>query len=204
MGMKAADGSGEAVTLVNSTEFVLADSWLADGRRLVVTNSQSNINLHILDLEAGGKMTPLFAAPVAGASAAALSPDGRYVAYTSTETGTDEIVVETFPTGRGKWQVSVAGGMTPVWSRDGRTLYFAAGDGLMAVDVNTRDVFRGGVPRALFTGPYVLHTVIQRNYDVGPDGRFVLVKRQVGASKPGELVVLDGWETADPSRGASR
>jgi serine/threonine protein kinase/Tol biopolymer transport system component len=204
MGMKAADGGGEAVALVNSTEFVLADSWLADGRRLVVTNSQRSINLQLLDPEAGGKMTPLLAGPVAGASAAALSPDGRYVAYTSTETGTDEVVVETFPTGRGKWLVSVGGGATPAWSRDGRTLYFVAGDGLMAVDVDTHEVFRGGVPRALFTGPYVLHTVIQRNYDVGPDGRFVLVKRQVGASKPGELVVLDGWDAADPSRGAAR
>jgi Tol biopolymer transport system component len=204
LGMKAADGSGEAVAIVNSTEFLLADSWLADGRRLVVTNSQRSINLQILDPGAGGKMTPLSASPLAGASAAAFSPDGRYVAYTSTETGTDEVIVETFPTGRGKWQVSVAGGMTPVWSRDGRTLYFVAGEGLMAVDVNTNDVFRGGVPRALFTGPYVLHTVIQRNYDVGPDGRFVLVKRQINTSKPGEILVLDGWDTADPSRGASR
>ena len=74
----------------------------------------------------------------------------------------------------------------------------------MAIDVDTKDVFRGGVPRALFSGPYVLHTVIQRDYDIGPDGRFVLVKRQVGASRPGEILVLDGWDNADPARRGSR
>ena len=204
MGMRAADGSGAAATLLSSTEFVLADAWLPDGRRLAVTNSQRAIHIQILDLDAGGKMTPLFSDPSAGESALAFSPDGRYVAYTSSETGTDEVIVESFPTGRGKWLVSAGGGSTPVWSRDGRSLFFAAGDGLMAVDVSTRDVFHAGVPRSLFTGPYVLRTVIQRNYDVGPDGRFVLVKRQMAASKPGELVVLDGWEAADPARGASR
>ena len=74
----------------------------------------------------------------------------------------------------------------------------------MAVDVDTRDVFHAGVPRALFSGPYDLRIVPQRNYDVGPDGRFVLVKRKVVSSTPGEIVVLDGWEAADPSRAAAR
>ncbi len=122
MGVKAADGSGDEIALRKSTEFLLADSWLPDGRRLAVTNSQRSIDIGILDTAPGGKLTPLFANPLAGESAAAFSPDGRYVAYTSTETGTDEVIVETFPRGRGKWQVSSAGGMTPVWSGDGRAL----------------------------------------------------------------------------------
>ena len=83
----------------------------------------------------------------------------------------------------------------PVWSHDGRALYFVSGQTLMAVDADTRGVFSPGPPRALFTGPYDLRTVIQRNYDVGPDGRFVMVKRQVNASTPAELVVLEGWNS---------
>ena len=71
---------------------------------------------------------------------------------------------------------------------------------VMAVEVDTRGVFRAGVPRALFTGPYELRTMPQRNYDVGPDDRFVLVKRKFISSKPREPVVLDGWAAADPSR----
>ena len=201
--MRAADGSGEVVPVLKTPELLLPDAWLADGRRLVVTDAQGSIDIRILDTGAGGKMTPLFASPSAAEYAAAPSPDGRYVAYTSTETGTDEVFVETIPPGRGKWQVS-AGGLTPVWSRDGRQLYFVAGESLIAVDVDTRDVFRAGVPRALFSGPYDLRTVPQRNYDVGPDGRFVLVKRQINSSRPGEILVLDGWNAADPSRAAAR
>jgi len=203
IGIKAADGSGEAVMLQRSPDFLLADSWLSDGRRLAGTSAEGSVDIFVLDTGAGGKRTPLFANPSAGESAAAFSPDGRYVAYSSTETGTDEVFVETFPPGRGKWQVST-GGLNPVWSRDGRELYFVGGESLMVVGVDTRDVFRAGVPQALFTGPYDLRTVLQRNYDVGPDGRFVLVKRKFVSSTPRELVVLDGWEAADPSRAAAR
>src|SRR6185369_5407915 len=153
-----------------------------DGRRLAITDSTRSIDIQILDTTPGGKMTPLFASPLAGESAAAFSPDGRYIAYQSTETGTDEVVVETFPPGGGKWQISTSGGLMPSWSRDGRALYFVSGQTLMAVDVDARGVFTPGAPRRLFTGPYDLNTVIQRNYDVGPDGRFLMVKRQGGAS----------------------
>jgi serine/threonine-protein kinase len=148
-------------------------------------------------------MTPLFASPSAGESAAAFSPDGRYIAYQTTETGTDEVVVETFPPGGGKWQISTSGGTMPVWARDGKALYFASGQSLMAAVVDTRGVFRPGPPRVLFTGPYELRTVIQRNYDIGPDGRFVMVKRQLSSQTPGEILVLDGWNATDPSRAGS-
>ena len=200
MGMKASDGSGEDIVLLKSSEFHLPDSWHPDGRRLAVTDATRSIDIRILDTAQGGKMTPLFASPSAGESAAAFSPDGRYIAYQTTETGTDEVVVETFPPGGGKWQISTSGGTMPVWARDGKALYFASGQSLMAADVDTRGVFRPGIPRVLFTGPYELRTVIQRNYDIGPDGRFVMVKRQLGSQMPGEIIVLDGWNSADAAR----
>ncbi|CAN5724929.1 hypothetical protein BH18ACI5_BH18ACI5_15080 [soil metagenome] len=201
---RAANGSGDEVPLVTSTEFIVGDSWHPDGRRLAVTNTHRSIDIAILDTGAGGKMTPLFARPEAGESAAAFSPDGRYIAYTSTETGTDEVIVETFPPGGGKWQISVDGGINPVWARDGRALYFVAGESMMVVDVDPRGTFSPGVPRALFTGPYELRTAVQRNYDVGPDGRFAIVKRQLTSSTPREIVVFEGWSAADPSRVAVR
>jgi serine/threonine-protein kinase len=200
LAMRAADGSGEEVILLKSPEFLLAASWHPDGKRLAVTNSQRSIDVEILDTGAGGKPTPLFASQSAGESTAVFSPDGRYIAYTSTETGTDEVIVETFPPGGGKWQISTAGGTSPVWDRRGGTLFFVAGQSMMAVDVDTRSGFRPGVPRLLFTGPYEVQAVIRRNYDVGPDGRFVMVKRQLTGAVPSELIVLDGWNAADPSR----
>ena len=195
MGMKAADGSGEDIAILKTSEFQLPDSWHPDGKRLAITDATRSIDIRIFDTRPGGKVTPLFASPSAGESAAAFSPDGRYIAYQTTETGTDEVVVETFPPGGGKWQISTGGGSMPVWSHDGRILYFVSGQSLMAVDADTRGVFSPGPPRALFSGPYDLRTVIQRNYDVGPDGRFVMVKRLVSASTPTELVVLEGWSS---------
>ena len=197
--MRAANGSGEETSLATSPDFLIPDSWHPDGRRLAVTNAQRSIDIGLLDTGAGNKLTPLFARPSAGESASAFSPDGRYIAYTSTETGTDEVIVETFPPGGGKWQISTDGGINPVWARDGRALYFVAGQSMMAVDVDTRGTFSPGAPRVLFTGPYELRTVSQRNYDVGPDGRFAIVKRQLTSSTPRELVVFEGWNAADPS-----
>ncbi len=203
MGMKAADGSGEDIVVLKSSEFHLTDSWHPDGRRLAITDATRSIDIQLFDTAPGGKMTPLFASPSAGESAAAFSPDGRYIAYQTTETGTDEVVVETFPVGGGKWQISTGGGQMPAWSRDGRALYFVSGQSIMAVDVDTRSVFSPGAPRVLFTGPYDLRTVIQRNYDVGPGGRFLMVKRQGSAAASAELVVLDGWGSMDSSRTGS-
>ena len=201
---KRADGGGEETALHLTSGVNVANSWLPDGRRLALTDAQGSLDIRILDTGEGGAISSLFASPAAAEYGAAFSSDGRYVAYTSTATGTDEVFVETFPPGSGKWQVSGAGGMTPVWSRDGRELYFVAGESLMAVEVETRDVFRAGVPRPLFSGPYELRTPPARNYDVGPDGRFVVVKRKLVSTVPRELVVLDGWEAADPARAAAR
>jgi Tol biopolymer transport system component len=201
---KAANGSGEEVSLARSPDFIMGDSWHPDGKRLAITNATRSIDVQILDTGAGGKLTPLFASPSAGESAAAFSPDGHYIAYTSTETGTDQVIVETFPPGGGKWQISTDGGTNPVWARDGKALYFVAGQSLLAVNADTRGVFSPGVPRVLATGPYELRTVIQRNYDIGPDGRFVMVKRQLTSSTPREVVVFEGWSAGDPSRAGIR
>jgi Tol biopolymer transport system component len=197
---KRADGGGEEVQIHKTAGVNIAEGWLPDGR-LVITDAQGTFDIRVLDPSAD-TVSPLFASPTAAEYGAAIGPGGRYIAYTSTETGTDEIFVETYPPGRGKWQVSAAGGLSPVWSHDGRELYFVAGGSLMAADIETREVFRAGVPRPLFSGPYDLGTPPARNFDVGPDGRFVMVKRRFVSSVPRELVVLDGWSEADPARAA--
>jgi hypothetical protein len=126
------------------------------------------------------------------------------VAYTTTETGREEVIVETVPPAHGKWQVSTAGGTAPIWTLDGRKLHFVVGEAVMVADVETGDVFRAGVPRVLFAGSYDLNTAPFRNYDIRADGRFVLVKRQLGARAPSQILALDGWTSADPSRGRER
>jgi eukaryotic-like serine/threonine-protein kinase len=200
---KAADGSGGEVMLKASTTMGFADAWLPDGKSVAITDASDSIDVKILGAD-HQTVTPLFASPTAAEYAPAFSPDDRFVTYTSTESGIDEVFVETFPPGGGRWQVTTGGGIGPVWSRDGRELYFLSGDSVMAVDVTLGGVFRSGVPHKLFSGPYDLRTPPVRNYDVGPDGRFVLIKRKFLSGTPRELIVLDGWETMDPAPRGTR
>ncbi|MEO5762299.1 MAG: protein kinase [Vicinamibacteria bacterium] len=198
--MRAANGSGKPVMIVSNTEQRIPDAWLPDGKRLAVTTTEKSIDIQLMDTGAQGALTPLIASPTAGESAASFSPDGRYIAYTTTETGTEEVMVESFPLGQGRWQVSTAGGSAPVWSHDGRKLYFVIGQSLMEAELNAGGVFSASVPRALITGPYDFYRASARNYDVGRDGRFALVKRPLGSKDSSEIVVIDGALGLDPSK----
>jgi hypothetical protein len=83
------------------------------------------------------------------------SPDGRWLAYISDESGRDEIYVQPYPGPGGKWEISTEGGTEPVWNPNGQELFYRSGDKMMAVDVTTQLGFAAGKPRMLFEGPYM-------------------------------------------------
>ena len=84
-----------------------------------------------------------------------ISPDGRWMAYASNESGKSEVYVRPFPdVNKGKWQVSTSGGNSPLWSPDGRELFYRSGDAAMAVRVETEPTFKPGKPTVLFRGTY--------------------------------------------------
>ena len=116
----------------------------------------------------GGAARPYLSAPGRQAGARA-SPDGRWVAYTSDETGRNEVYVQSYPVPAMKLSVSADGGSSPVWRRDGRQLYYWRGDQLMVVNVDVDN--RGGPPivrdrTALFRAPFI--QFVNANYDVSP------------------------------------
>ena len=85
-----------------------------------------------------------------------ISPDGRWMAYTSDESGKYEVYVRPFPeVDKGRWQVSTSGGDSPLWSPDGRELFYRNGDAVMAVSVKTDPTFSLETPKTLFRGTYV-------------------------------------------------
>src|SRR5262245_6260816 len=102
------------------------------------------------------------------------SPDGRWIAYSSDESGQSEIYVRPYPPGPGKWQISTAGAEQVRWSRDGKEIFYRDGNKLMVVAVSLEPEFRAGTPRLLFEGPYV--QVGGSSYDEAPDGRFLLLE----------------------------
>jgi hypothetical protein len=118
---------------------------------------------------------------------AQISPDGKWIAFNSTETGQRQIYVKPFPSGSGKWQASTTGGIFPRWRRDGRELFYmenADAGRMMAVGVRTdRDSIEFTPPRALFDSGFVNipHPTNFQTYDVSSDGQRFLIPRPAGA-----------------------
>jgi len=187
---KAADGSAEGV---------VAESWLApqsaspDGARLVyIELSQSGgRDIGVIPIEPSGDPSII----LGGASfhdAPVISPDGKFLAYTSTESGKSQVYVSPFPAvARNRWPVSRDGGAFPAWSRDGRELFYLF-EGAMMSSRRTRDGPGWEEPSQLFEGDYLQSDVFGRPYDIGSDGRFLMMRRLSG-SRPEEITVVQNW-----------
>lgn len=121
----------------------------------------------------------------------ALSPDGRWLAYESDETGQPEIYVTRYPGPAGSRLISVNGGREPLWSRDGRELFYNQGDFLVVVPVESTDsALKTGPPKVLFEVPYAGLDRGGMGYDVSPDGeRFVMLQLKEGSSSHINVVV---------------
>jgi hypothetical protein len=121
-----------------------------------------------------------------------VSPDGRWVAYASDESGSFEVVVRPFPGPGAQVTVSVGGGQTPVWSRDGRSIFYANGTKLLAAAVASSPTFSVTARDVLFEGNYVLMNPGHAGFDVSPDGKSFLILRPVAYHEE-QIVVIPNW-----------
>jgi Tol biopolymer transport system component len=171
-----ADGSGPAQLLVRSETRVWPASWAPDGRTLLlnVLGPSGAGDLDSLRLDAQPPTVPFLHGP-SNEWGAAVSPDGRSVAYVSDESGRFEVYVQPREDAGSKRQVSTGGGTEPVWSRDGGELFFRNGDTLMSVSLRAGESLRVGKPTPLFRGRSLASLPGLPNYDVAPDGRFLMV-----------------------------
>jgi Tol biopolymer transport system component len=120
-----------------------------------------------------------------------ITSDGRWIAYVSNETGTPEVYLSPYSDTAQVWQISAGGGKTPLWSRDGRELFFVSGSRMMAVRIDTRPEFHAGAPVELFEGGFSNSS--RRDFDVTPDGGFVAVGHQGQAGEKKEIRMLLDW-----------
>ena len=189
---RTADGTSRPELLVESPLDKEARSISPDGKFLFfsVSGSEAGYDLWLLPLEGNGQPEPWLATPF-NEDFGAFSPDGNWVAYQSDETGKNEVYVNRFPDGGRKLQVSIDGGSRPLWSRDGRELYFRAGHRVIAVEVTAGDRMTASRPRELFSGSYMV-TTNRQNYDVAADGRFVMIKTP-DEDWPREINVVLNW-----------
>ena len=200
---KRADGSGDEEQLTRSDDPLWPSSWSRDGQSVVFAGMGPNGNFDISMLALGDKkVQPLLNTTFREADGA-VSPDGRWLAYTSNESGRLEVYIRPFPTGAGRWQVSDAGGGLPRWAGTGRELFYRVDDGIMVASIDVEgDSLRTGKPVRLFTGPFrggVTGVSIGGNifadYDVTSDGqRFIMFPAtETESTNRGIVTLVTQW-----------
>ena len=189
---KNSDGSGAAD---NIKDFGVPQQgpwdWSRDGKYLLTRRDRDLWYLTMPDLQA----KPLIQSPFLVRNAQ-FSPDTKYVAYASSETGTWEIYVSPFPSFGSKWQVSRGGGEEPRWRRDGKELFYLAPDGkLMATEVKTAAGFEAAFPVPLFQthARQAISAMDFFSYDVTGDGQKFLINTKMDMSNTAPLAVILNW-----------
>jgi Tol biopolymer transport system component len=190
--VRAADGSGEERKAFSAAVHQHISSVSPDGTSILLTEFRADGAADVLLVSPDGKVRrPLFATPFEEMNAQ-FSPDGRWIAYTTNESGRHEVYVVGHQT-PGRWQISTDGGHNPVWSRDGRQLFYLNGSKMFAVDVTTSPNFSVSVPRMLFEGDFELLSRGDTNYDVAPDGQRFLMVQQERSSAERPVTVVANW-----------
>jgi eukaryotic-like serine/threonine-protein kinase len=196
---KAASGVGQEDVLDTERQRRTLD-WSRDGRYLIESALDPKTGRDIWALPLFGDRKP-FALLHSGFNLldnAKLSRDGRWLAYVSDETGRNEVYVQTFPNPGGKWPVSTAGGDLPVWSRDGKELFFVGADQkMMAVEVKggpSAATFEVGVPKTLFD--VHMGAIISPGFDVSADSRFLVPTNRLEQTATTPITVVLNWTAA--------
>ena len=176
---KAADGSdrGSALATFPTESGRGPLSFSRDGKYLVfLQDGGAAGSSDLLYLSVDDKQSHTIAASPAIEVGGTLSPDGRWLAYSTDATGQPEVYVQPFPGAVGKWQVS-EGGNAPRWSTDGKSIFYANTDGaMMQVPIEAGAIFSHGKPRVLFETRFPTNSDTFTNYDVTSDGRFIMVR----------------------------
>jgi len=193
--LQRSDGTGEKEVLAKLEPDGGEPSFTRDGKFLVFTlrGKETKEDIWYVPLEGERKPVPFLQTP-ATEGGAQVSPDGRFLAYVSEDSGRSEVFLKKFPSGEGKWQVSVNGGSWPRWNGRGDKLFYREGTKLMEVAVAAQPSLTLSTPRQLFSGEalgLLMYEPIR--YDVAADGRRFLMVQNAGQGGEASLVVVQNW-----------
>lgn len=180
--------------LVARGEYHLHPHSMSRHGNIAVSALNPDTGLDIWTVQLGEEPQPFVVSPFSETQPQ-ISPDGRFLAYVSNESGRPEVYVHPFPVIGDRWPISTEGGTEPLWSPDGTELFYRHGHTVLAVEITVAPNFEPGIPRPLFDGNYLFprrqHN--PREYDVSPDGnRFLMVRREP-SSIPTHINVVFNW-----------
>ena len=195
---RRSNGTGAEEVVLTQDRDVWGNDWSSDGRYLLYStpsdDAAAGLDVGYLAIDDPQRRPTPYLSEAFTQKQAQFSPDGRFVAYISDESGRFEVYVRTFPDPNlGKWPISVNGGVEPRWSRDGRELFYWSGRTLHVVDVKTTPTFAAGAALKLFDAPIQAgYLNDSHRWQVSPDGqRFVVLALQESA--PATIRVIVNW-----------
>ena len=200
--LKSSTGA-QAESLMTSAPVSLGPAdWSSDGRNIAceAIGGPTSWDIWVAPTSGSEKPHPLIATTFREFEPR-FSPDSRWIAYSSNESGRREVYVQPFPSLSGKWQVSNQGGRDPLWRRDGKEMFFLSPSGqVMAVDVTAGASLELGTPKALFSGFVVDPNQTGHNYAVSADGLRFLVRKQIRAGSLPATTVFMNWTSTFANR----
>jgi Tol biopolymer transport system component len=202
--VKRVDSTDPERPLITSPGDKLVEHWSADGKYMSATVLRSG--LWVYPLDASGKPWMVRASQTVENWQSEFSPDGKWLAYVSNESGRDEVYVRPYPGLAPRTQITKDGGTQPAWSRTGRELFYTdyvpalaeagghASFSVLTVPVTLTPAFSAGPPRMLFKGPYT-GSAVTRGYDVTSDGqRFILAQQlERPPTKATQISLVQNW-----------
>jgi eukaryotic-like serine/threonine-protein kinase len=195
---KAASGSGQEELLLRSDYPKSPSHWSRDGRFIIYQQTEPKTKRDLWVLPVTGDQKPFaFLQTPANEEERRLSPDGRWMAYVSDESGRYEVYVQSFPSRGGKRQVSTGGGIAAQWRGDGKELFYQAPDGkLMVVEVKSGASFETDSPKPLFEFRAIDTVGTYPSYTATADGQRFMISTLVGNESSEALTVVVNWAVA--------
>ncbi len=194
---KRVDGVDEAELLIEHDHAAWPRSWSADGNSLAFYElnpaAGAGRDVFAWSFREEDKI-PVVTSP-ANERSPIFSPDARWIAYTSDESGRDEVYVRSFVGVAGQWKISTEGGREPLWSPDGIEIFYRNGKRVMAVRVSTTSGFSPEAPVRLFEGEYAIENQAHNQfYAIAPDGmRFLMIRESQPPSSRTRMHVVTNW-----------
>jgi len=191
---RAADGSGEEERLTTADGMQTPSMVSSDGMRLLFDEASPDTgrNIWMLPLDAG-RVPQAVLRTRFNEGSAKLSPKGNWLAYMSDESGRSEVYVRPYPIAGGKFAISTTGGGAPLWSRDGKEIFYRNGDKMMAVSVGTGATPTPGAARLLFEGHYQITDAGMAGYDVSTERRFLMIESTLPQQPVTHINVVLNW-----------